>query len=165
MNYAFSQNGHPTLRHTDRDAIALELQTVLATLIDLSLIGKHAHWNVVGPNFHSLHVQLDEMVDAWRDAADDVGERAAALGHSPDGRTATVTDRTQLRPLAEGPLVDGDLVKSLTAIIGDTVGLMREVTEGVDDVDTVTGDLLRGITATLERQLWMLRAQSPSRAS
>src|SRR3954466_631708 len=90
MTHALSQDHHPTLRHEDREAVGNELQRVLVTLIDLSLIGKQAHWNVVGPHFRSLHLQLDEMIDAWREAADVVGERAVALGHAPDGRAATV---------------------------------------------------------------------------
>ena len=31
-------------------------------LIELSLQGKQAHWNVDGHNFRDLHLQLDEIV-------------------------------------------------------------------------------------------------------
>ena len=44
-----STDHHPTLRHVDREAIGIELQAVLAILTDLALTGKHAHWNVAGP--------------------------------------------------------------------------------------------------------------------
>jgi starvation-inducible DNA-binding protein len=147
------------LHDTERDAIGRALQDVLMTLIDLSLIGKHAHWNVVGPSFRSLHRQLDEMVDAWRDAADIVGERIAALGLSPDGRTETVAARTPLASVAGGPQSDSSLVTSLTAILTDAVGLIRERTARIEDLDAVTADLLHGISATLEEQLWMMRVQ------
>jgi starvation-inducible DNA-binding protein len=40
---------------------AAELQTVLVDLIDLGLQGKQAHWNVVGPQFRTLHLELDEV--------------------------------------------------------------------------------------------------------
>ena len=82
MNPIISQDHHPTLRHEDREAIGAELQGVLVTLIDLSLLGKQAHWNIVGPNFRALHLQLDELIDAWRLASDAVAERAVALGYS-----------------------------------------------------------------------------------
>ena len=44
------------LADDDRDAVGAVLQ---ATLVDLSLIGKQAHWNVIGKNFRSVHLQLD----------------------------------------------------------------------------------------------------------
>ena len=157
---AVSQNHHPTLDHTDREAIGIELQKALVTLIDLALIGKHAHWNVVGPKFRSLHLQLDDMIDTWRQAADAVGERAAALGHSPDGRPDTVAARTPLTSLAEGPQPGSSLVTSLAAILTDAVGAIRERTDGIEDLDPVTADLLRGIAATLEEQLWTIRVEA-----
>jgi hypothetical protein len=97
MTHTVNQNHHHTLRDTDRQEINNELQQALVALIDLSLIGKHGHWNVVGPNFRSLHMELDELIDAWRDAADAVGERIAALGGFPDGRAQTVAWRPGAR--------------------------------------------------------------------
>jgi starvation-inducible DNA-binding protein len=140
--------------------VATELQFVLETLIDLSLIGKHAHWNVVGPNFRSLHLELDELVVAWRDAADTVGERIAALGGFPDGRAETVASGKEVPTLDEGPLPDRALVASLTAILTDAVDLIRVRMDRVEDLDTVTADLLHSVVATLDKQLWMIRAQA-----
>ena len=39
----------------ERQAVAIELQEMLVDLIDLSLIGKHVHWNVEGRLFRSVH--------------------------------------------------------------------------------------------------------------
>jgi starvation-inducible DNA-binding protein len=160
MTHPIRQNQHPMLRDTDSDAIATELQDVLMTLVDLSLIGKHAHWNVVGPNFRSLRRQLDEMVDAWRDAADSVGERIAALGRSPDGRAESVAANSELPTLAEGQQPDRALVVSLTGILTDAVHLIRVSADRIKDADGVTADLLRTVVATLEEQLWTIRAQA-----
>ncbi|MGH3266249.1 MAG: hypothetical protein ACRDNS_30130, partial [Trebonia sp.] len=49
-----------------RHKVAIELQGMLVDLVDLALIGKHAHWNVEGRHFRSVHHELDELVDAWR---------------------------------------------------------------------------------------------------
>jgi starvation-inducible DNA-binding protein len=156
----FSQDHHPTLRHPDREAIGVELQAILVVLTDLALTGKHAHWNVIGPHFRSLHLQLDEMIDAWRLAADSVGERAMALGHSPDGRVATIAARTELPSLEAGPQPDGELVGHLTQILTDAIGNVRDRMDRLEDVDVVTADLLHGIVAKLEEQLWMIRVQA-----
>jgi starvation-inducible DNA-binding protein len=158
--HQISVDHHPTLRHVDREAIGAQLQDVLTVLIDLSLLGKQAHWNVTGPNFRSLHLQLDEMIDAWRSDADRVGERAVALGHAPDGRVATVAAATTLSPLPSGQLPDRDVVAAFTRLLTDAIGEVRAAMMRIEDVDPVTADLLHDVVATLEQQLWMIRVQA-----
>ena len=57
-----------------REEVGNTLQAALVELIDLSLIGKQLHWNIVGPRFRSLHLELDELVDygASQDVLTDV---------------------------------------------------------------------------------------------
>jgi starvation-inducible DNA-binding protein len=159
-DHTISQDHHPTLRHVEREAIGIELQKVLVALTDLALSGKQAHWNVVGPRFRSLHLELDEMVAAWRVAADTVAERAVALGHAPDGRVGTVAERTILPALPDGPLQDTAVVTLLTRLLTEAVGLIRECMDRLEDVDAVTADVLHGVVAELEEQLWMTRVQA-----
>ncbi|CAM5277978.1 Starvation-inducible DNA-binding protein OS=Streptomyces albaduncus OX=68172 GN=FHS32_002358 PE=3 SV=1 [Streptomyces griseoloalbus] len=78
------------------------LQDTLVDLLGLSLIGKQAHWNVVGPRFRSVHLQLDEVVSAARTHADTVAERASAIGVPPDGRPGTIAKVFSLPAPAEG---------------------------------------------------------------
>jgi starvation-inducible DNA-binding protein len=155
-----SEDHHPTLRHNDREAIGVELETILVTLIDLSLLGKQAHWNIVGPNFRALHLQLDELIDAWRLAADEVAERAVALGYQPDGQVRTVADRTILQPLPDGQILDQDVVAAFTRLLTDAIGDIRTRMDKLEDVDTVTADILHGIVQGLEENLWMIRVQA-----
>lgn len=157
--HQLSQDHHPSLRHVDREAIGIELQAALTLLIDLSLLGKQAHWNVVGPHFRPLHLQLDEMVDAWRAAADAVAERAVALGHAPDGRAATLAARSELSPLPEGPIADHEVIAAFTRLLTEAIGTIRDRMDRIEDVDTVTADLLHGVVAGLEENLWMVRVQ------
>ena len=76
------------------DSLVHNLQKVLVDLIELHLQGKQAHWNLVGTNFRDLHLQLDEIVDGAREAADTIAERMRALDAVPDGRTDTVAATT-----------------------------------------------------------------------
>lgn len=64
--------------------------------MELQLQGKQAHWNVVGHNFRDLHLQLDEIVDDAREAADTIAERMRALATFPDGRSDSVAATTTL---------------------------------------------------------------------
>ncbi len=77
-------------------------QAVLVDLIELHIQGKQAHWNIVGTNFRDLHLQLDEIVDAARQFADDMAERMRALHALPDGRSSTVSATTALPAFPDG---------------------------------------------------------------
>ena len=68
------------MSHTSAKPIGRELQATLHDLVNLALIGNQLHWAVVGPLFRPLHLQLDELVDSWRELADAIAERAVALG-------------------------------------------------------------------------------------
>ncbi len=51
-------------------------RVLLVDLVDLALVAKQIHWNVVGPRFRSVHLQLDELVGTARTHSDTVAERA-----------------------------------------------------------------------------------------
>jgi starvation-inducible DNA-binding protein len=63
-----------------RTTTGTALQGALVDLIDLSLQAKQAHWNLVGKNFRSLHLQLDDVVATARDHSDILAERAITVG-------------------------------------------------------------------------------------
>ena len=71
-----------------QQTVGAVLQDSLADFVDLSLTAKQWHWNVVGRNFREAHLHLDELVELARTYSDEVAERAATIGVSPDGRTA-----------------------------------------------------------------------------
>ncbi|WP_424534708.1 Dps family protein [Sphaerisporangium viridialbum] len=135
------------------------LQGALIDLLDLSLVGKQAHWNLIGRNFRSLHLQLDEIVGIARSRADDAAERAVALGVNPDGRAATVARDSQIHGLDAGYIDDGKVVAAFTDILGVVIARMRERVNTTEQADPVTQDLLIEITQDLEKQHWMIQAQ------
>ncbi|MEH0653881.1 DNA starvation/stationary phase protection protein [Streptomyces scabiei] len=136
------------------------LQESLVDLLGLSLIGKQAHWNVVGPRFRSVHLQLDKVVSAARALADQVAERAAALGVAPDGRPETVAARFALPGPKDGWLRDTEVVRLLVEALETAIGRLRERIEAVEEADKVTQDLLIAVTYELEKQRWMFEAEN-----
>jgi starvation-inducible DNA-binding protein len=135
------------------------LQDVLVDLVDLSLLGKHAHWNVEGLTFRSLHLQLDELVDDWRALSDDVAERAATLGFAPDAQAATVARASRIDALPAGRISDRDVVAGLADRLADVIGRTRNAMGEAAVRDSITEDLLIEVVKALEKQQWMLRAQ------
>jgi starvation-inducible DNA-binding protein len=139
---------------------AANLQCVLVDLIELHLQGKQAHWNVVGRTFRSLHLQLDELVDAAREASDSIAERLRALEAMPDGRSDTVTATTSLPQFPAGEQNTTDVVELTTARIYAAVDTIRSVHDAVDDEDPTTADLLHAIIDTLEKLAWMIKVEN-----
>ncbi|MGW3990993.1 Dps family protein [Streptomyces sp. NPDC004830] len=136
------------------------LQDTLVDLLGLSLIGKQAHWNIVGPRFRSVHLQLDELVAAARNFADTVAERSAALGVPPDGRPETVAKAFTLPAPQDGWVRDADAVQVMVDALQDAVTRLRERIDTTEKADPVTQDLLIAVTAELEKQRWMFVAEN-----
>ncbi|MFI9753128.1 Dps family protein [Streptomyces collinus] len=136
------------------------LQGALVDLVDLALVAKQIHWNVVGQRFRSVHLQLDEVVDTARTYSDTVAERAAALGISPDGRAATVAVGSGIGVTPEGWVDDTTAVGTLVEALGAVIARMRERVESTGEPDPVSQDIFIGITADLEKHHWMFQAEN-----
>lgn len=136
---------------------ATAFDRTLIELIDLGLLAKQAHWNIVGPMFRELHLVLDELADVARDAADEIAERAITLGHNPDGRASTIARDGQLPTLDAGSIRDTTVVSAFAAILEVVVSNLHSAIDAMA-TDPVTQDLLTSIAASLEKQAWMIRA-------
>lgn len=136
------------------------LQKVLVDLIELSLQGKQAHWNVVGTNFRDTHLQLDEIIAAARTFADTIAERMRALHALPDGRSDTVAETTTLPEFPQGEIVTTEVIDLITVRIEDAVGTCRDVHDSVDAEDPTSADILHTIIEKLEQFAWMTSAEN-----
>ncbi|GAB3174782.1 Dps family protein [Streptomyces incanus] len=136
------------------------LQGALVDLVDLSLVAKQIHWNVVGQRFRSVHLQLDEVVTLARRHTDTVAERAAALGVSPDGRAATVAVGSGIGVTPEGWVDDTAAVGAMVDALGAVIARMRERVDATGEADPVSQDLLIAVTGDLEKQHWMFQAEN-----
>ena len=135
------------------------LQDSLVELIDLALQAKQYHWNVVGPHFRAVHLQLDEITDAVRLWYDDVAERLTTLGVTPDGRVSTVAAATPLPEAGAGWQRDEATVEAMAERLSDVAARLRDRAAAIGDTDLATQGILIEIGGGLEKQVWMLRAQ------
>jgi starvation-inducible DNA-binding protein len=127
--------------------LTTNLQAVLVDLIELHVQGKQAHWNIVGTNFRDLHLQLDEIIEAAREFADDLAERMRALHALPDGRSSTVSKSTSLAEFPNGLINTKDAIERIVAALEAAVGTMRKVHDEVDEEEPTTADLLQAFIA------------------
>ena len=143
-----------------RKVAADALQGALVDLVDLSLLAKQVHWNIVGPRFRPVHLQLDEVVSTARSYADTVAERASAIGMPPDGRAETVAKTSAIDTVKEGWISDEDVVATMVAALTTVIGRMRERIKATEQPDLVTQDIFLGLTAELEKHCWMFQAEN-----
>lgn len=147
------------LNDADKKVTGAALNTALVDLIDLGLVAKQAHWNLVGKAFRSIHLQLDEVVDQTRLFADDIAERAVTIGVAPDGRAATVARESAVAEHPAGWIQDTDVVAYFVEALGVVIGRMREGIAATEKADVVSQDMLIGVTAALEKHHWMFQAE------
>ncbi|WP_410637262.1 Dps family protein [Amycolatopsis sp. lyj-346] len=147
------------LSEADKEITGNALQATLVDLVDLSLIAKQAHWNVVGSNFRSAHLQLDELVNTARQYVDEVAERANAIGISPNGKAKTVVESSGLPDYPDNWQSVEATVAAIVDILSALIERLRQRIDETDKSDLVTQDLLIEITRALEEAHWMWQAQ------
>ena len=147
------------LSEADKEITGNALQATLVDLVDLSLIAKQAHWNVVGSNFRSAHLQLDELVATARQYVDQVAERANAIGISPNGKAKTVVESSGVPEYPDNWQSVESTVAAIVDILAALIERLRARIDETDKSDLVTQDLLIEITRALEEAHWMWQAQ------
>ncbi len=134
------------------------LQVRLAALLDLGLTLKHVHWNVVGPNFISVHEMLDDFVEKVRPMADETAERIRTLGGVPCGTPQKIIDSRHWDDYDIGRHMSATHLVALEAVYEGVIGDHRKAMAQAADVDPVTEDMLIGQIAELELMQWFVHS-------
>lgn len=121
---------------------------------------KKYHWDVVGPQFRSLHELWEEQYQALTENIDALAERVRALGGFPIGTAegflqyATISEHTGDVPPAHG---------MVSNLVDDHEQIIRNLREHIDQCDEQfhdqgTADFLTGLMEQHEEMAWMLRS-------
>jgi starvation-inducible DNA-binding protein len=148
----------PGMSTKDGGRVAGLLQQRLNAMNDLHLTLKHAHWNVVGPHFISVHLMLDPQVEAVRGFADAIAERIATLGVSPSGTPGALVAQRDWDDYSVGRADAIEHLAALDLVYQGVISSMRKVAEEVEEADPVTNDLLISQLGELEQFHWIVRA-------
>ena len=135
------------------------LYTLLASIQQLALNAKVAHWNVKGSTFKDLHAMFEDVYKTASDAADDIAERARQLEGEPLISPDTMRELS-LIPAAKirgGPFNTSYSVAILSNLSNRRV--WKEATKAfLGDDDNVTADMLIKQQAEMEKTAWFLRS-------
>jgi starvation-inducible DNA-binding protein len=154
----------PGLTMKDGHRVATILQGRLHALNDLQLTLKHAHWNVVGPDFIGVHEMLDPQIDYVRAAVDDIAERMATLGVSPIGTPGALVKSRSWDDYSIGRANTLEHLAALDLVYDGVVGGHRVAMKAIGELDRVTEDMIISQVAGLEQFHWFIRAHLENNA-
>ncbi|HEV7379551.1 MAG TPA: DNA starvation/stationary phase protection protein [Dyadobacter sp.] len=144
----------------NRQAVTAQLAKLLADEYVLYTKTRNAHWNVEGPDFHSMHLFFEAQYHQLDDMLDGVAERIRKIGHYPP---ATLTQFLQLTHLTEASHRDNDSSGFLKELLEDheiIIEFLRgNITRFANEYgDLGTSDYITGLMETHEEMAWMIRA-------
>ena len=117
------------------------------------------HWNVHGIVFHDFHALFKEQYEALLDIADEIAERARALGEPAFGSMAEFLKHTRLK---EEPGKIPDALGMIKQLLEDHETIIRQMREDFETCaelgDMGTNNFLTEIMERHEKIAWMLRA-------
>lgn len=141
------------------------LNARLADALDLYHQSKQAHWNVKGPAFQALHAFFDVLSAHALAHADELAERAVALGGVAEGRMPQVAKASTIPGYPASAVAGPDHVKAVVAGLATFAAACREAIDLTTKWgDAVTADLFTGMGGAVDKDLWMAEANLQAKA-
>ncbi|HEY1049294.1 MAG TPA: DNA starvation/stationary phase protection protein [Prosthecobacter sp.] len=143
----------------NREKVAALLAPLLADEYVLQAKTRNAHWNVVGPDFHAMHLFFEEQYTKLAEVIDEIAERIRMLGGTAPGSLGAFLKLTHLKELDSKLSHSAPFVKALLADHETIIREMRDAAEICQKVeDEGTNDFIIGLIQEHEKTAWMLRA-------
>jgi len=144
----------------NRKIVAEQLAKLLADEFVLYTKTLNAHWNLEGPDFHSVHLYFEELYEQSAETIDSVAERIRQLGHYAPATLKDFLELTHLTEKLKGGNTSGSLIKNLLEDHESIIEFIRgNVNEFADaHKDAGTSDYITGLMEKHEKTAWMLRA-------
>lgn len=148
------------LSEKERQGVVDILNHILADDYLLLIKTKKYHWDVVGPQFRTLHTLWEEHYEALTVSIDAIAERVRMLNGYPLGTANEFLNHASLK---EHP---GDLPTAqemVQRLVIDHEQVIRNLRDSIDQTaekfsDEGTADFLTGLMQNHEEMAWMLRS-------
>lgn len=119
----------------------------------------HYHWFVKGHHFFVLHSKFEELYNEVTEHLDEVAERLLIIGEKPISTLKECLNQASIQEASGSETTEEAIVQ---AVINDFSTLLTEIKQVIkqaeDAEDDVTADLFIGISESLGKHIWMLKA-------
>jgi starvation-inducible DNA-binding protein len=141
-------------------AVVVQLSKLLADEYILYTKTRNAHWNVEGPDFHTMHLFFETQYGQLEDMLDGVAERIRTLGHYAPATLKSFLELTHLTEYSERKNDSLGFIKELLEDHESIVEFLRgNINVFADDYkDLGTSDYITGLMEEHEKMAWMLRS-------
>ena len=148
------------INEADRKAVSDQLSKLLADEFVLYTKTRNAHWNIEGPDFHSMHIFFESQYGELDELMDSVAERIRKIGHYAP---ATLAQLLQLTHLTEKSDNKNDSQGFLKELLEDHESIIEFIRGNINPFateynDAGTSDFITGLMETHEGMAWMLRS-------
>jgi starvation-inducible DNA-binding protein len=118
------------------------------------------HWDVVGPQFRTLHELWQEQYEMLSNHVDEIAERTRALGGYPLGTAEGFLRYASIKEHANDLPTSTEMVRRLTSDYEQIIRNFRAHIDQCSDEysDEGTADFLTGLMEEYEEVAWMLRS-------
>lgn len=149
-----------------RERLVAMLNQHLADTADLRSQAKQAHWNVKGREFYQLHLLFDEVAGELSEFADEIAERATALGGYATGTVRMAAERSEIPEYPTDAVDSMEHVAALVERMGLYANRIRHAIDESNELgDPSTADLYTQISREVDKRLWFLQAHLQGRGS
>jgi starvation-inducible DNA-binding protein len=131
------------------------LKEVLASTYVLYLNTQKAHWNVTGPQFHSLHEMFEGQYKGLAAAIDTLAERIRALNELAPGSFEEFNKLSKVSGMTD---LESDSTKLVQSLLVGHETILHLLKEGLDKVDPATEDLFIERIQHHDEIVWMLKS-------
>lgn len=147
----------------NRQAVAVQLTKLLADEYVLYTKTRNAHWNVEGPDFHSMHLFFESQYEQLDEIMDGVAERIRSIGHFAPATLKSFLSLTHLTEVVDNK---NDSLTFLKELLEDHFSIIEFIRGNIEPFaskyhDYGSSDYITGLMEQHEKLAWMLKAHLP----
>lgn len=147
-----------TLKKSEMEPVIADLKQLLADYQIYYANLRGFHWHIRGPQFFTLHKQLEKLYIDAANKADMLAERLLMLGDTPDSKFSDYIAAAHIKEVdgvSDGRKAAEHILDSLHHLID----YQRGVAEKADEAhDIGTADMLTLFIEDQEKYVWMFSA-------